>query len=522
MFKVERRWMANIVCLGLLVAAGCGQKGMTSMTNDVTIASSGKVYPNATVIELKEDSAYIEDKQISEYDYTWNCDPSESHDEVKNAPAEYYTGDKPETNEAVYIDHELYYYPMLDESGFKKVNYDGEQEWAYYYTDGVNNDYIFATLPVLGESIPAQMMHTEEEAMDNKVLHITKAGTYVLTGSWKGQVNVNLGEDAYADEECKVTLILDGADIECSVAPGIIFYNAYECDNTWEEAEVTDSNVDTESAGAVLLIADDSENYVLGQNVFRMLKTKYKDEDSTDKVKLQKKMRKTDGALYSYVSMNICGGEEGNGKLTVDSGFEGIDSELHLSVYGGNIVINSQDDGMNVNEDHVSVISFFGGNVTINAALGREGDGVDSNGYIVVNGGSISVNGIRVPDSALDSEDGIYYYSGDVIIDGEKQEYESGSVFRETRAEGSGFGNRGPRDGDFEGERPMGGDFGGKGQFGEEFDEKSPFGEGFDGKRPGEGFDGKGPGEGGFEGGRPENKGDDAINRNNQSDNKNM
>lgn len=43
------------------------------------------------------------------------------------------------------------------------MNYDGEREWAYYYTDGENSDYIFATLPDLGNSLPAQMMHSEEE-----------------------------------------------------------------------------------------------------------------------------------------------------------------------------------------------------------------------------------------------------------------------------------------------------------------------------------------------------------------------
>ena len=169
-----------------------------------------------------------------------------------------------------------------------------------------------------------------------------------------------------------------------------------------------------------------------------MLKTKYKDENSTDAVKEQKKMRKIDAAFYSCVSMKIDGEEEGSGKLTVTSGFEGMDSELHLEILGGNIVIESQDDGMNVNENHVSVIKFSGGNVTLNAAQGEEGDGVDSNGYIVLNGGSVSVNGVVPPDSALDSEDVVYYRSGSVVIDGQQQSYESDSVFRETGGMGGG------------------------------------------------------------------------------------
>ena len=388
----------------------------------------------AKVIKLSADCASIDGEEIEQFDYTWHCDPSVSHDEVDNAPAEYYTGTKPETNAAVYIDNELYYFPQLAEGGFKAVDYDGETEWAYYYTDGKHDDFIFATLPKLGNEFPSQMMHSEEEAAENKVLHITQPGTYMLEGEWQGQIWVDLGDkdDTFSDENAKVTLILNGVNINCSVAPGVVFYSAYECDNTWEDSDSHSENVNTDNAGVTVIIADGSENTVDGTNVFRMLKTKYKDENSNEEVKLQKKMRKNDAAFYSYVSMNIEGEEEGTGILNINSGFEGLDSELHLAINGGNITVNSQDDGINVNEDNVSVAAFNGGEVTINAALGAEGDGVDSNGYIVLNGGKVSVNGIVPPDSALDSENGIYYNAGTVVIDGEEQSYTSGAVFNET------------------------------------------------------------------------------------------
>lgn len=447
-------WKKSI-CMTLLgtlafATTGCGNKetATMSMANDVSIVCSNKSYSDAKIIKLSTTEASLDGENIQEYSYTWNCDPTVAHDEVENAPAEYYTGEKPNADAAVYIDHEMYYYPALSETDFQLVNYDGEREWAYYYKDGENEDYIFATLPYLNNALPNQMMHTKEEADQNKVLHITVPGTYVLTGAWKGQIKVDLGDtdDVFADENAKVTLILDGADIECSVAPGIIFYNVYECDNTWEDSERTDATIHTELAGANIVLADNSENYVSGTNVFRMLKTKYKDEDSKDEVKAQKKLRKTDGALYSYMTMNIGGEASGNGKLTVDAGYEGIDSELHLNVKGGMITINSQDDGMNVNEDHVSVISFAGGEVTINPALGAEGDGVDSNGYIALNGGTVRVNGVRIPDNALDSEDGIYYNSGALYIDGTEQQYETGSVFQSAGGKQMGEMPRGDRD----------------------------------------------------------------------------
>ena len=432
-----RKALAALTAAAMLAGlSACGQE---------KTQTEKEKYPDAKTIVMSENTAKLNGADIEVFDYTWHCDPSVSHDEVKNAPAEYYTGTKPETDAAAYIDSELYYFPELKQDGFKNVKYDGENEWAYYYTDSEHNDYIFATLPNLSAQFPSDMMHSEEEAAKNKVLHITQSGTYVLEGKWNGQVLIDLGDEdeTFTDENAKVTVVLNGTDITCTVAPAIVFRNAYECDNAWEDAENHTAEVDTADAGVSVIIADGTENKCDGKNIFRMLKTQYKDEDSKDEIKVQKKLRKIDAAFYSYVTMNISGEEKNTGKLTVTSGFEGLDSELHLSVNGGNITINSQDDGINVNEDNVSVVSFNGGDVTINAALGAEGDGVDSNGYIRVNGGTVSVNGITAPDSAMDSEDGIYYNSGKIIIDGKEQTYTAGSVFRETGGMGGQPGNGG-------------------------------------------------------------------------------
>lgn len=411
--------------------------GLTGCSKKEAPKTEGTKYKNAQIIELNESSAKIGGKEIEIFDYTWHCDPSQSHDDNEDAPAEYYTGTKPQTDSAAYIDSELYYFPKLPQDGFKKIRYDGEYEWAYYYTDGEHDDYIFATLPALDAQFPTAMMHSQAEVSENKVLHITRAGTYVLNGKWNGQINVDLGDEdtVFTDENAKVTLVLNGADIKCTVAPGIVFTSVYECDNDWKDADEHTADVDLSDAGAQVIVADGTDNSVSGCNVFRMLKTKYKDDDSDEEIKLQKKMRKTDGALYSYMSMTISGEEENTGKLKVTSCFEGIDSELHLAFNGGNITVESQDDGINVNEDNVSVVYFNSGDITLNAAQGAEGDGVDSNGFVVINGGTLSVNGVTAPDSAIDSEDGIHYNAGKIVIDGKEQRYTAGSVFNETGRE---------------------------------------------------------------------------------------
>ena len=370
-------------------------------------------------------SATLDGSPVEEYDYVWHADPGEAHGEVKNAPAEYYTGTKPDTDVAAYIAHDIYYYPELPASGFKRVQYDGEQEWAYYYTAEGYADYIFATLPVSGSSVPESMMHSGEEAYENAVLHITQAGTYILEGEWHGQIWIDLGDtdDTFADESAKVTVILNGVDVTCTVAPALVFYSVYECDNTWEDQSTWSHKVDTTDAGANVIIADGTVNNFCGENIYRMLKTTYKDGQEGKSVPVQKKMRKLDGAFYSYVSMNVDGEENDTGVLNITAGYEGLDTELHLTVNGGNINIFSQDDGINVNEDGVSVVTFNGGSTHILAGLGSEGDGIDSNGFLVVNGGTVIALAKPNSDSGMDSDSGTYINGGTVVALGSSMDY---------------------------------------------------------------------------------------------------
>lgn len=376
-------------------------------------------------IILNFGTATLDGESVPEYDYTWHADPTVVHDEVKNAPAEYFTGTEPSGEDAVYIAHDIYYYPKVNTDGFKAVFYDDDWEWAYYYPVDEYSDYIWALLPVQGNEVPTQMMHSEEDAWNNPVLHITQAGTYELSGSWQGQIWIDLGDqdDTFTDENAKVTLILNGVNVTCDVAPALVFYSVYEADNEWEDRETYGPEVDISDAGAKVILADDSENTFTGTNVYRMLKTKFKDDESTAEVKVQKKQRKLDGTFYSFQSMLIDGQEKGNGVLNVIAGFEGLDTELHLTLNGGKVNIQSQDDGVNVNEDDVSVVTINGGELHIVSGLGAEGDGVDSNGYLVVNGGVVISAAKPQSDSGLDSDRGSFVNGGYVVATGSTMDW---------------------------------------------------------------------------------------------------
>ena len=113
--------------------------------------------------------------------------------------------------------------------------------------------------------------HSAEEAAAHTVVHITEPGTYALSGSLSlGQVAIDLGEEAEEDPNAVVTLVLNGVDITCEVAPAVIFYNVYECGEADEETATY--TVDTSAAGANVLIADGTENNIDGSYVARIYK----------------------------------------------------------------------------------------------------------------------------------------------------------------------------------------------------------------------------------------------------------
>lgn len=97
-----------------------------------------------------------------------------------------------------------------------------------YYESGQGSDY--------GEGAEADE-HDAEEAQAHTVVTIRSAGTYRLSGSLsQGQIAIDLGDDAEDDPNAVVTLILDGVDVTCTVAPALIFYNVYEFGSSDETA----------------------------------------------------------------------------------------------------------------------------------------------------------------------------------------------------------------------------------------------------------------------------------------------
>lgn len=221
----------------------------------------------------------------------------------------------------------------------------------------------------------------ELKDLSNRVVTIAAAGTYRFSGTANDtQISVKAGED---DEVC---IILDKVDISCRTAPAIAVHTA------------KDPRIAGEYAVTIEL-AEGSVNNVTGSHTEKMW-----EED----VKLS-------GAITSLTSI----GFDGEGYLIVDGDNEGIEAKFgHMTFDGGNIIVTSGDDPLNASEDGVSVITVNDGTLHLNVRpdKGGEGDGMDSNGTIVINGGLVdSYSHPDSMDSGIDSDLGCTINGGIVL-----------------------------------------------------------------------------------------------------------
>ena len=105
-----------------------------------------------------------------------------------------------------------------------------------------------------------------------------------------------------------------------------------------------------------------------------------------------------------------------SGSIAIPACYEGMEA-VDITIAGGTIDIEAEDDGINANgSGDGSVIRITGGDLSITNPSGRDGDGLDSNGSIYIEGGRVFIS---VSDSggncALDygSENG-----GECIVSG--------------------------------------------------------------------------------------------------------
>lgn len=226
------------------------------------------------------------------------------------------------------------------------------------------------------EDVPEEL-----QGVSNQVVTITAGGSYRISGK---AMDTQIAVKAPADAD--VRLILDGVDLTCRTHAAIAVYSA------------RDPRVAGEYAVTIVL-AEGSENLIIGSH--NAAATEEEPE--------------FDGAIGSQVSL----GFEGSGSLRVDADNEGVEVAYgHLTINGGVFHIEAGDDPLNVSEDGVGVLTVNDGYLysAVKNAQGGEGDGIDSNGWIVFNGGTaINLAHPASQDGGIDSDMGSSINGGMIV-----------------------------------------------------------------------------------------------------------
>jgi hypothetical protein len=239
----------------------------------------------------------------------------------------------------------------------------------------------------------------------SNVININSSGTYEFTGSLSnGQISINSNKI-----NGDVTIILNNAIINCKSAPAIFVYNSQTNSSTCNVTiKTANGTTNTISGGK---IKQSVEGWTDQADLLYYVDKGYDDDQQ------YYERYKYDGAISADISLTF----EGEGTLIVNAlKKEGIESKRDITINSGNYIINSLDDGINACTDNESVITINGGNILVNVeSEAEEGDGIDSNGYIYINDGTVYAFASETSqDNGLDSDCGTYINGGTVVATG--------------------------------------------------------------------------------------------------------
>ena len=312
-------------------------------------------------------------------------------------------------------------------------------------------------------------------------LTITQSGTYHITGSLKDQnitINVNDGKVKLILDDVTIDNST-GPAIACYAADDLVIeligHNSLSDGRSYSSKYNEDVNgviyskgdLTFEGTGTLLLNANyqdgivgkddlkfNSGTYVItatddgirGKDSVYVVNGNFTITAKGDAIKSTNETTPGKGfVLIEQGTFNISAGDDGihaisslviqNGIININKSYEGIEAKS-ITINGGTISITANDDGINagggtnttntqtnnpnrnpgaLDSDANCILTINDGKIYVNAA----GDGIDSNGYIYFNGGTITVDGpTNNGNGALDSGISITQTGGTVIAIG--------------------------------------------------------------------------------------------------------
>ena len=300
---------------------------------------------------------------------------------------------------------------------------------------------------------------------DGQDIHITASGVYVLTGS---AADMTVYVEAGAED--KVQIVLDGVTVTNSNFPVIYAKTAdkvfvtvsgdsslsvtgsFVSDGSTKTDGVIYAKTDLVLNGTASLTVSSAYNGIVCKDDLKITGGTYHITARSKAIEANDSIRIAGGTLnliagtdglhaendqddtkgYIYISggcLTITAGDDAihaNAVVQIDGGSfsiraaEGIEG-TYIQLNGGTINIQSSDDGINAANKsgaYRATVEINGGDITVAMGAG-DTDGIDSNGDIIVNGGTISVTG----NSTFDYDGSAQYNGGMIIANGQQINY---------------------------------------------------------------------------------------------------
>ena len=347
------------------------------------------------------------------------------------------------------------------------------------------------TITLNGNSATAD---SDAVQISGSTVTITEAGTYIISGTLEnGSIIVDAGK------EDKVQLVLNGVSINSDTFAAIYVLQA---DKTF--VTLADGTTNTLSNGGAFVAIDENDVDAVvyskdditfnGSGTLKITSSAGHGISGKDEVTItggvyeisagKHAIRAKDSLAIAGGSFTLTATEDGlhaenaddeslgsiyiaGGTFNIQAGDDGIHAITLLQIDGGTfditaaegleatyikindgvINISASDDGINAarkSSIYTPTVEFNGGTVTIVMGQG-DTDGVDSNGNIIVNGGTIDVTG----QSTFDYDGTAQYNGGTIIVNGQTVD----SIPNQMMGGGMGGGMRGGMNGGMKGGR---------------------------------------------------------------------
>ena len=471
---MKKRYMAIMVLAVMLIsAAGCNNAAQTMPEEEISIVSTGLESTNTN--EKNIDDVLNEIGQKSDTENTQSVQQSEQESSqratikerskmttpVQENPVEENNSQISENTDAQSSATQK---SNKSESSVQKPSSSNSSTVTANYTSSAGG--ILDTTDIFSDRDLTQTPDLSDAqsitVSNGQTINITEAGIYIISGS-ASNCTIKV------DTQDKVQLVLNGVSITNDSTPAIYVVSADKCfittaENTENTLSVTgtftsDGDTNTDAVifskddlvfnGLGTLTINSSNNGISCKDDLKFTGGTYNITSVEDSIEANDSIAVCDGmftinsskdAFHSendddntsgwiYISggtFNIKSSSDaiqGTSAVQIDGGTldtnssEGIEA-TYIQINDGTVKIYASDDGINATKKSTAystpTIEINGGNLTVEVGPG-DTDGIDANGDIIVNGGTINVTAQM---SSFDYDGKAEYNGGTIIVNG--------------------------------------------------------------------------------------------------------